>query len=671
MSTWRRVMAASVVVFAGTVLPSLAQAPAPELSRQERAALRAAVEAAGGSAALEVEPDDWPIHVLRASDGSHYVAFSLINPPGLRPGQPVALYVRLATRTDPRIATRAVERSAVAEWLAGTRSAPPPRPRALAFGDMPTYGAGSAASRLQPSQNLQLLELERERARERREEAERERRARLEGAPNKPVNQFLPFEDFEPRVALVADDAGETTLRRSLTAGAGAYELTVAWADPTARDVAATVRVIRRALDLPAATRTDFSLSSVILADDVRLDASSTAATEQSKQPYSIGPMRILPARDALLTPEERLALVVQVINPRGGDTGKPDVAVSFRVFRRSERGEEMVGTLAPQFYNASTLPADFDVVKGHPIFAAVGVPLAGFRRGEHRLEIGALDRLAGVGATTAVTFTVTPTPASLLREAPPLARPFRRDAILQPPLFETVLAALTPARPSAALASALAAGRAGRFIELVRDEAVPPEESGTRAMLRALALYALGDNPASVFALAQQALEKGASPAAGGVLIGAVRALEGNDREAAGVWQAAADAGLSPGAIALLRVPALLRLGDQARGVEIARAAVDADASPALRRQLGTAYLAAGRTADAIAIFDPLLAEAPDDQDVQWQCLQALFNGFVSGTGPGADEAGRARILTLAERYAASGAPNAALAREWAAVAR
>ena len=66
-----------------------------------------------------------------------------------------------------------------------------------------------------------------------------------------------------------------------------------------------------------------------------------------------------------------------QVINPAGAADGKPDVEIGFRVTRLVGDREEAVGTLPAQRHGAATLPVDFDVAKGHPLFAAVQASLA------------------------------------------------------------------------------------------------------------------------------------------------------------------------------------------------------------------------------------------------------------------------------------------------------
>ena len=660
---------ASAVVVLGLPVEAQQQPAVPNLTRAQRSALQAAVSAVESAAqGPDTSGVEWPIHVLRASDGSHYVAFSLVAPPGLTAKRPVVLYVRLSTRRDePRTVT--VERSAVAEWLAGQRSTPLRPERGIAFGEMPIYGAGSIASRgaTTVSQGLALLELERERARQRREEREREHKAALEGEGSRAVRPLLPFEDFDLNAVAVADGTGGAVIRRSLTAGPGHYVLTIAWSEPTAKDPASTVKVFKRALSLPIASTSEFGLSSVILADAVTIRATPPRADEQSGQPYSIGTTEIVPSRDTVLTTDDRLALVVQVINPRPAANGKPDVVVGFRLQRTTPTGQEHVGILNPQLYNQITLPPDFDVAKGHPLFAAVQIPLATFKRGVYRLQIGADDRLAGVSAATDATFSIIGTPAALLRDAPSLGPPFRRDAVLAEPVVEAIVASLSPARPSSGLGRALAAARQGRFIALVADDNIPQDEQAVRAALRGLALYALGDSATAIAAALRQAQQSGVPHGAIDVLLGASRALAGQDREALASWQAAVGAGVDETALRPLLMDAYLRQSDNQRATELGVAALAAHPGDAtLIARVAAAHIAAGRPPEALALLERRLDGHPDDLDAQWLTLHALFAGFVRGDGPGSDAAGRERFKAIAKQYIAAPGRHAALATEW-----
>ena len=576
------------VVLAGAALPAAAQPTSPTITRQQREVLQALIRAVDNHTSdVQIAERDWPVHLLRASDGSHYVAFSLNQ---VEMTQSAIVYVRLATRhgdvTKP-------ERSVVAEWLTGQSPVPVLPRRGIAFGDMPTYGAGSAAARgaATISQNLQLLELERQRAREKREEQERSRKAALEGAEAQRAPwPLFPFEDFGLQAGAAAD-GGAPVLRRSLTAGPGDYELIVAWTDAKATSKG-PLHVARRVLSLPPASATDFALSTVIVADAVGVRDTAIAPSEQTSHPYSIGGTEVTPARDHVLTSDERLALVVQVINPRGTPVGKPDVEVSFRVFRREGLQEQNIGALAPQQYNQLTLPVDFDINKGHPIFAAVAVPLKTFKRGDYRMAVTAHDRVAGVVASTDVGFTVTATPAALLAEAPPLALPF----------------------------------------------------DPTREAL----------------------------PAAVPIVLGSIRASEGNDGDAINAWQTAIEGGANALALWPVMIDAALRLGDTARAMDLATRALESSPGHArVTRQLARAHMMASRPDAALQVLEAHLGRAADDLEAQWLVLHTLYASYVAGSGSGATPQGRSRLLELAERYAAANGPHAALARDWALAVR
>jgi hypothetical protein len=662
----------TLVLLAAVALPAYPQSPSPpNLSRNQRAALQAIVRSIAGGGAVEDVPEDrWPFHVLRLSDGSHYVAFTVGTAPVTSAKRPLVLYVRLATRQNASAASLD-ERSGVAEWLAGQTPGPPASRRGIDFGEMPTFGAGAIAARGPGPQSLQLLELERKRAQERREAEERERKAKLEGeATQRLPRPFLPFEDFDVRATPFSHTRDVMAFRRSLTAGPGDYDLLVGIADPDAKDPAASVRLLRRRVTLPPASLSGFALSSVIVADAVALRETPLPASEQSGSPYTIGLLEITPATDRIFTNDDTVTLVVQVINPSASPTtGKPDVALGFRVFRRNGEREESIGTLTPHVYNDTTLPPDFDVAKRHPIFDAVSVPLRSFRRGEYRVEIAANDRAAGIGTTTDATFAIAATPEALLREAPPLAPPFRRDDLLQAQVLGDVLARLSGPGASDGLTAAVAAARAGRFAELIRDVPVPPEETDARQVLRTLAMYAIGDNPASLSSSLQQASQRQVAPGAVQTMLGAVRALENRDRDAVAAWNAAIASGASARALTPLIADALLRLGDAA-GAAAAVERVAGSDDAALARRLAAARIAQARHADAMRTLEPILARDPRDADAHWLALHGLFAAFVSAPAR-ADTASRAKIGEIAARYIAAKGAHAALAADWAAAAK
>ncbi len=645
-----------VCLSAATV--ATAQAP-PELSKAQRSLLQSVVLAVDAAAAQPDTPDlDWPVHVMRASDGSHYVAFSVAPPaPHQLPAGPVVLYLRLATAATG--VTTQTERSAIRDWLVGRRVDPRLLPgRGIAVGEMPAFGAGAIAVRgstpSSGSTDLKLMEMERERARQNKEDRDRVRRAELEGQAMG-LRETLPFEDFDLASASTAGN-GDRIISRAFTAGPGDYHLFVAWADPAAKP--ARIQVFRRSLNLPAATTTELTISSVIVADSVSVRDVPYSPAEQAAHPYTIGPTEIIPARDVSFTPAERLAVAFQIINARPGATGKPDVTVAFRIVRIEGERETLVASLTPQSYSDTSMPADFDLRLGHPLFAAVAAPLTTVPRGDYRLRILVTDRLAGTSRSADAAFSIVGTPLTLLAEAPLLGLPFRRDEILEPAFLQAALTLLAPAAPSPPLQRALEAAAAGRFIELMVEETVPAAEQAVRSALAGLALYAVGDTSAAV--TLQRALQMGANAAPVQLWIGAARAGQARDTEAIAAWRSALDAGLAPSLVAPLLVNAHLRRGEGARAADLVAAhSTGGPTGPAWSRTVAATRIAIGDYPGALAVLSPRLAEAPDDGDAQWLMLHSLYGSLVKG-------ASRDQRLLFATAVRNYRGPHQALAAEW-----
>ena len=661
-------LAASIVIvclWSGSALRATAdQAAPPQLSRQQRDTLLALVTAVDAASA-KADPSDaeWHTHLMRASDGSHYVAFTIAPPASTPlPSGPALLYVRLAT-SNPQAAQKVVERSGIREWLAGTRTDPRLLPRrGIAIGDMPAFGAGGIAARGSTpstgSNDLKLLAMERERAKQEQEEREKQRRAELEGK-SQTSRELYPFEDFDLASHLVRDD-GMRIVARAFTAGPGEYDLFVGWADLSHSKPASTVRVMRRSLHLPPASTTGLTTGSIILADKVTVRAAPYSPAEQAAHPYSIGLMEITPARDAIYTRDDALSVAFQIINARPSDAGMPDVTVAFRIVGVSGDRETPVASLNPQFYNSTSLPPEFDLRRGHPIFAAVSAPLATLRRGEYRLKVAINDKLAGSGATAAADFRIVGTPASLLAEAPPLGRPFSRDQALDMSARSALVEVLTPASPSPALSRALAIARTGKLIDLLVEEPVPPAEQGIRTTLTGLALLSVGDASSAV--QFQRALQENAPAPAVQYLIGAARALQLRDADAIAAWQAALATGKAPATTRHLLVEALLRRGEAARAVGVIAEAGATISSPEWTRLTAAAHIAAGKNAEAIALLDAHLAANTRDTDAHWLLLHALYADVVKGGN-------RDRLKTEAQRYLEANGSNSSLVAEWVRV--
>jgi Tetratricopeptide repeat len=668
---------AALVLLVAT--PAVSADP-PKLTKAQRDVLQAVVSAVDAATRDPATSGlDWQVHVLRASDGSHYVAFSVIAPADARPTGPVMLYVRLASR--PSEPTQLTERSAVLEWLKGLRSDPLPMRAArvvrVPIGELPiggpssmTTGAGSrdgTASAGQALAALALMEREREREKEEREEQERRRKAELEGKGQGTVkNALYPFEDFDIAATSVATASGAAALERAFTAGPGEYDLYVGWAAPTGKG-AVQPRVVKRRLSLPPASTSEFALSSLIFGDDVKLGATPYPADRQTAHPYSIGGTAIVPARDDSFTNDDRLVVVFQVVNPAASLEGKPDVAVGFRLFQETAGGETPFATLNPQYYDATTLPVDFDLRLGHPIFAAMAAPLATLPRGTFRLNVTATDRNSRRVVSADTTFKVVATVGSLLRAAPSAAPAFRRDAMLDTPILHAVVSRLTPsAPPSPVLARALSAAAERRFVEVLREDGFGPDEQATAAVLRGMALYALGDSSRAVALPFRRALELNAPPGTAQVYLAACQAIDGYDRSAIGDWEAAIEAGIDRSALVPLLVDAHLRLGNSAAAQALAAAFLaEHPGDPAVTRGMAAALLATGRSADAIALLDASRIDAAGDPDTQYVLLKALFEHALNPAGAAKPDSTE-RFHKLARAYVDAHAVHAEVVAEW-----
>src|SRR5436190_10969576 len=107
-------LAIAVVTACLCTTSASAQPAAPNLTKPQRDLLQAIVDGVDGAAAQPAITDaTWQIHVLRASDGSHYIAMSVTPPAALLSSDPVTVYVRLATATSG--STVVAERSLVRE----------------------------------------------------------------------------------------------------------------------------------------------------------------------------------------------------------------------------------------------------------------------------------------------------------------------------------------------------------------------------------------------------------------------------------------------------------------------------------------------------------------------------------------------------------------------------
>lgn len=425
----------------------------------------------------------------------------------------------------------------------------------------------------------------------------------------------------------------------------------------------ASVVVIRHRLRLPA-TSARFGLSEVVVARDVQPLAKPYTGQQQAGHPYAFGGVEVVPAPGNRLVNDGTLGLVYQVVNASAAADGKPNVEVTFELQRMVGDRFENFGRLEPQRHHAATLPGDFDVALGHPLFGAVRAPLGTFPRGHYRIDVTAVDRLAGLRVASSVPLEIKGSPSSLLREAPTAGQSFRREQILTPAVLTSLARALAPASPSGPLTLALRAAEAGRFADLLQVSITEPAERPAGQALFALGLYGLGDSPRTVATQLTQAAAQGASAGPVQVMLGATSALLRDDAGAIAAWNDAREQGIEDTVVAPLLIDAYLRRQDAGRAAAMATAMLDRHPGDGdARRALAMTHIATRRYAEALTLLDG--AESADDA-TDFLRLHALFAAHVSGA-PLPDST--ARFASTGGAYVARDGPHAALVREWLAV--
>ncbi len=670
--------ARALAVLALLCLPAAAhgQAKGPNLSKEQRQALMAAVTAVKNAADLPAADEGWQTHLLRASDGSHYLAFSVEAPADLAPDTPLILYVRLSPRPAEGAVSQIAVRSPVEEWLLGQRNDPLPLSARgvvqVPTGELPVGGPLATSVRdTMGGQNqaaLRLMDRERERQKAAAEAAERARRAEMEGRARNDQPTLMPFEDFDVAARVTPREGRSAVIRRALTAGPGDYDLFVGWAAVDAKQRPTRTGVLKHTLHLPT-TRAGLALGSIILADRITARQDLYRADQQTAHPYAIGLTEIDPAADAVFTNDERLSVAFQVMGAAPSPTGKPDVSVGFRLFRATEQGEQPAGSLTPLEYTEATLPRDFNLLQGHPILAAMAAPLRTLRAGEYRLAVAATDRVARTSATGETRFRIVATPAALLASAPPFTARVRRTWFVDERVLGPALDALPAAAQSPAVAPLVAHARQRRFVNLLPDSAIPAEDRGLGLLLQAVARFALGDTPTTVAVQLRRAAEAGAPQSATEFWLGACWAAEGRDEEALASWEMARAAGWPEALLALPSAEAMVRLNRLEEAGTLARRASDGQVGRTDLLQIAAAAdIAAGRYESAAGLLRPLLSSNPDDGDTQFLLLHALFGSAVKSASPGATPEAQAEWQEIAAQYVAAGGRHRAVVEEWRA---
>jgi hypothetical protein len=385
-----RVFVAAVVSLTCGTLAS-AQRPAPKADQKPDPAAAAAAQARAQAEAQEIQtlvrvadaamsgqpaPSDFPIQFqndfLKAQGSRVWVPIILTLDPAKTPSGALTLYLRVTPRgmtAPPAAAAPAPDKNDKSKDKKKDPKAPAaPAPAA------PNY----------PFEDAQLLD--------------------LKPAPGQPLRIQrgigVPAGSYDLYIVL-HERPFDSAQGRAATPAPAAAAAAPAAAGKTA--------VLKQPLDVPNYATTEFSTSTVILAD--RVDQLPTPITPdaQSEHPYAFGQTEIVVSPDHKFRKPQELIVLLQIYNPMLTPEKKFNLEATYTFYRQDAGTEKRFNSTEPQIFSSETMGAGFDPSGNSSIQAGQGVPLQSFPEGTYRLEIKITDKLTSKVLTQNVNFTVAP----------------------------------------------------------------------------------------------------------------------------------------------------------------------------------------------------------------------------------------------------------------------
>jgi len=204
--------------------------------------------------------------------------------------------------------------------------------------------------------------------------------------------------------------AGQDSVQfsRALELPPGDFEVTLAMTEAPSKN---TRTPPKRVVHTQALTVPDFSgsltTSSILLAKSIEAASQQLTARQQMEQPFTIGGQTITPALTPTFTKSAELLFMFLVYNEGAGPAGKPDIEVGYTLTRGAEA--KPFAKMPNSLFNATTLPAEFNLSAGHQVMVVQGVPLASLAPGDYTLAIAITDKTNNGAITRTVPFTVIP----------------------------------------------------------------------------------------------------------------------------------------------------------------------------------------------------------------------------------------------------------------------
>ena len=199
-------------------------------------------------------------------------------------------------------------------------------------------------------------------------------------------------------------------ISRAMAVPPGEYELFIAVKEKAKDEKSKTppkIGVLQKTLVVPDFS-TGLTTSEVIVARGIEQLQQPLPANKAAENPYTFGPLRILPITDGKFAKTGELNVVFWIYNAGlAPATSKPDVQVEYNFNQKTADGEKFFNKTAPTALNATTLPPEFDFAKGHQLTEIQSIPLTSFPPGDYRLEIKVTDKTDGRTVTQNVNFNV------------------------------------------------------------------------------------------------------------------------------------------------------------------------------------------------------------------------------------------------------------------------
>jgi hypothetical protein len=227
------------------------------------------------------------------------------------------------------------------------------------------------------------------------------------GADAAPAPSPYPFEDLSFLEVKPAAAGQPVRILRGFGVPAGNYDVYLVVRERNG--ATPKTSVLKQPLEVPD-FGSDFSTSSVILAERVDQLPSAVTPETQAERPYAFGNTELVTSPEKKFSKSQELIVLVQIYNPTITPEKKFNVEATYTFYTIGADGEKRFNSTQPQPFTNDTMGPGFDPSGAdRSIQAGQGIPLQSFPEGNYRLEIKIADKLSSKVLTQNVNFSVTP----------------------------------------------------------------------------------------------------------------------------------------------------------------------------------------------------------------------------------------------------------------------